>query len=347
MNSKPHPSDSSDDVKMVAARWLARRDRGLTAEEQDEYLQWLRDDAQRGRVIAELDDAWKRLNLLSDWRPKHSVQPNPDLLAPRRAWWRRTITAPTFYVTLATAAVVAVGIYAWQPKGKAERPDTVMAQSGVKVLPGPEKLTLADGSVVELNEGGRIQTDFTPGERRVRLTAGEALFTVTKNPARPFIVEAGAVSVRAVGTAFDVRRGSAEVEVLVTEGKVRLERPATGDRPTAPTPLVAGQRAVIDAVDLARAPHISSILPAEFEHDFAWRAVRLDFANMPLTEVVAEFNLRNTQQLVIADIETGKLRLGGTFRADNVDGFVRLLEATLGVTAERRSDGSILLRRGR
>jgi len=73
--------------------------------------------------------------------------------------------------------------------------------------------------------------------------------------------------------------------------------------------------------------------------------VRLEFESLPLAEVVTEFNLRNRQQLIIGDAATGRLRVGGSFRADNVDAFVRLLEATFGVIAERRADGSLLLRR--
>ena len=54
--------------------------------------------------------------------------------------------------------------------------------------------------------------------------------------------------------------------------------------------------------------------------------------------------LRNRQQLVVDDATTGRLRVGGSFRADNVDAFVRLLEASFGVSAQRRADGALVLR---
>jgi transmembrane sensor len=223
----------------------------------------------------------------------------------------------------------------------------------VRVIPPPERLTLADGSTVELNHGGKIETDFTAATRRVRLVRGEAHFTVTKNPARPFIVEAGGVAVRAVGTAFDVRHATGAVEVLVTEGKVQVERPVPPSASpvalplavAAPTPLVAGERAVVDINAPTAPPVVAAVTPSEMAHALAWQGVRLEFAALPLAEVVTEFNLRNRQQLVVADAATGKLRVGGNFRADNVDGFVRLLEATFGVTALRRDDGALVLRR--
>src|SRR5581483_9214616 len=85
---------------------------------------------------------------------------------------------------------------------------------------GYERQTLADGSVVELNGNTQVQVAYSPAERRVRLVQGEAHFTVAKNKRRPFWVEAQGVSVRAVGTAFNVRLDPQRVDVLVTEGRV-------------------------------------------------------------------------------------------------------------------------------
>jgi transmembrane sensor len=344
--SASHPSsESSESIESMAGLWVARRDRGLSAPEQDEYLQWLRDDPRHGQAIARLSASWACLDGLAEWRPRHAEQPNPDLLAPRAPWWRQLHWSMGASV-LAAAAAIAIGVYIVETRIERVRP-TEVAHGGVRVLPRPERLVLSDGSVVDLNADSRIQTDFTPGERRVRLLRGEALFSVAKNPARPFVVEAGAVAVRAVGTAFDVRRGADEIEVLVTEGKVRLERPAVVGASPAMTPLVAGQRAVIDVDDPSRSPVISTVTPASLQQALAWQAVRLEFSELPLTEVVAEFNLRNSQQMVIGDIETGKLRLGGTFRTDNIEGFVRLLDASFGVKAEYRDDGVIILHHGR
>ena len=82
---------------------------------------------------------------------------------------------------------------------------------------------------MELNAGGEVSEHFTTAERRVRLVRGEAHFTVTKDAARPFVVEAGAVRLRALGTAFNVRFEPSAVEVLVTHGRVQVEPPGDGD----------------------------------------------------------------------------------------------------------------------
>ncbi len=343
----PNPETPPD----AAARWLARRDRGLTAAEQDAYLQWLRENPAHGEAISQLEKTWSKLDALTEWRPKHSTQPNPDLLAVSAP---RTEAAPapratmiSFRVaalTLAAAAAVAAVVFVRRAPAPAPVAQPTLTAHGVNVTPLSERLTLADGSVVELNRGGRIEPAFTAGERRVRLVRGEAHFTVTKNPARPFVVEAGTVAVRAVGTAFDVLRAESSVEVLVTEGKVHVERPALA----APTPVEKGERAVVDTRTGTAVPVVTRVTAAEIEQALTWEGVRLQFTEQPLSEVVAEFNLRNRQQLAVGDEETGRLRVSGNnFRADNVEGFVRLLEQSFGVTAERRDDGTIVLRAGR
>ena len=57
---------------------------------------------------------------------------------------------------------------------------------------------LPAGSRAELRDDARLSTEFTAGVRRVVLDRGEAHFEVQKDPARPFVVVAGRLEVRAV-----------------------------------------------------------------------------------------------------------------------------------------------------
>jgi transmembrane sensor len=87
------------------------------------------------------------------------------------------------------------------------------------------------------------------------------------------------------------------------------------------------------------------VTAAQIEHALAWQGVRLDFDELPLAAVIAEFNLRNRQQLVLGDPRIAGLRVAGSFRADNVDAFARLLEASFGIAVQRQADGNLVLRR--
>jgi len=336
---QPAPTDTID---AAAAHWLSRRDRGLTAAEQDAYLQWLAADPRHAAGIARLEKVWGVLDHLNEWRPAHSAAPNPDLLAPRRRgkiYWLST-------AALAAVAAVALVFFSVRPQ------PTEKASHRAIIHPGPERLTLEDGSLVELNTGARVDVHFTAAERRVQLVQGEAHFTVAKNPNRPFIVSADKVAVRAVGTAFSVSLDQQEVAVLVTEGHVEVRERPRDQGPTrnpqpSPIQLIAGQRAVIPLLPEAtaaerRAVEVSEVTPAQVERALAWQGMRLEFIDMPLRDVVAEFNRYNRQKLVVGDPATAAILVGGNFRADNVDAFVRLLNVSFDVAATPRGDAVVL-----
>ena len=83
---------------------------------------------------------------------------------------------------------------------------------------------LADGSTVSTGPNTLMQVDYSDGTRRINLARGEAMFKVTKDPSRPFIVNAGGAVARAVGTRFGVERREDRIRVTVAEGKVAVVR---------------------------------------------------------------------------------------------------------------------------
>lgn len=340
-------SDHGSAIEAAAADWLARRERGLTAEEQDRCLQWLGAQPAHGRALARLERTWNALDALAEQHGLQRTPPDPDLLAPAPRRLRRYARVLAF--SLAAAAAIAAGAFFLSRPQPSLPARGEVATAGLPVATQPQRVRLADGSVVELNAGARVEPAFTDTERRVRLSAGEAHFSVAKNPARPFIVDTGYLTVRAVGTAFDVAHRDALVEVLVTEGKVQVQRTDPGCPAAAlvPVAVAAGERARIDDGALATLPVVTAVAAAEADRALAWRSVQLRFSDLPLRDVVAEFNRRNARQLVFGDSETAEVLVGGSFRADQLDAFVRLLEQSFGVTAERRDDGAIVLRQAK
>ena len=362
------PDSAREPADLEAAAWLIKHDRGLTPAEQDEFLQWLAAAPTHGAWFARHRGTWADFNLLAHWRPEHGATPNPDLLAPKG---RRRRNLAFWSSALATAAAVALTAMLW--------PRANRGWSAEIVASAYEQRVLEDGTIVDLNRGAQLQWRFTPEERWVRLLRGEAQFNVAKNPARPFVVRAGGVDVRAVGTAFNVRFENNAVEVLVTEGRVKLDRAsesrtpqgvgldAPPNEPTgtlAATPahggegsatagddglpeLIAGQRAVVSLAADAPAPRVVAASTEDMSRLLAWQPQLLDFDSTPLGDVVVEFNRRNRKQLLIADEELRGIPIVASFRSDNLDGFVRLLEVTAEIRPERRGTDEIVLRKRR
>ena len=173
----------------------------------------------------------------------------------------------------------------------------------------------------------------------VVLLRGEAYFTVVHRADRPFVVAAGAVVVRDIGTVFDVRLDQQAVAVLVTAGEVSLDR-------RVPLKLVAGERAVVPLTG-ALPVHIEAVETSAQTEALVWQKPRFEFSSTPLPVALEEFNRRSAAasgpKLTIGDPRLSAIRIGGTLRADDVDSFLRLLQVTVGIRSERRTNGTIML----
>jgi transmembrane sensor len=353
-------SSASDDaaIEKAAADWITRLDRGLSPEEAVQFAAWETADPRHGAELTHMNSAWRLLDTADEvpaiMRLAQEVETRQERRAVVRRWRRMALTA----VGAAAAVALALTIFPSTSKPAKATPEVAVSMSSSRpyqvVASAAQRLTLADGSLVELRADSQVETAFSAGERRVSIVRGEAYFTVTKDASRPFIVHAGDVAVRAVGTAFNVRLAPATVEVLVTEGQVRVQETATNTsllsakssstEPFAAFPVLgAGQRVVISATAPAVVPPLAASAD-EVERALAWRSTQLVFERTSLEDVIAAFNSFNRHQLSLGDAALRTRRLGGRFRADNIDAFVRLLETGFEITAERPTEFEIVLR---
>jgi transmembrane sensor len=248
----------------------------------------------------------------------------------------------------ATAAGIAIAAFVvrdTRPTDFRALPDAPVSTTII----APSHRLLPDGSTVELKRDAQLTVDFSPALRRVVLQAGVAHFDVHKDPARPFVVVAGGVEVRAVGTAFSVDRAAREVVVLVTEGRVAVTPPradgtasATRDGGT----IEAGQQATVPLTSEAGPPSVEIVtLTADQKSDrLAWRIARLEFSATPLADAIPMFNRYAGTRLEL-DPGLGGFRLSGGLRADDLEALLHLLQGEFGISAETKNNGVTILRR--
>lgn len=350
MSSPNHPPSDSAAIEDAAISWLTERDDGFSPAREREFAQWLRADPRHAATVtrleqtlgllAELPEFRTELNTVFDraapvvaFSPASAEQPTLTP-APRR--WSRAFAWAGLAAALAFGSFV--GWRALQPPPETHFTTTVA---------GYERARLDDGSTLELNSATALRVQFTAVERHVQLESGEAHFAVAHDTARPFIVSAGGIAVRAVGTAFNVRYTSdGGVEVTVTEGKVRIGQSGPASSAAESAPLVsAGQRIFLPKH--APLPAVEKVDPATLRAALAWQSRLADFAEAPLADVVARFNARSRVQLILADAQLADRRIGGTFALDEAEAFVRLLERDGEIIGERRGESEIHLRRAR
>ena len=347
MNPLPPDSELSNDaIETAAAEWLCERDEGFAPGRAQAFAAWRVADRRHEAAVGEAERAMELLAEMPAVRAplEARIAASARPVAPVVGWGG--FRAPVWAAGLAAALVLATGVW-WLAPGRSTEP-----QRYVTAAARQQQIALKDGSVVNLNVSSEVSVRLTSNERRVTLASGEAHFAVAPDTARPFIVTAAGVSVRAVGTAFSVRVGDAGVEVLVTEGKVEVTRDSGSAGAAAVAPatvvlpqLVAGERAVIAREASDGSAPIERVPAEVLNAAVRWHSQVMTFSDLPLREAVALFNRRNETQLVLLDEKLGGQKIGGTFAADQVEAFVRLLEKDGDVVAERRGAREIALRR--
>jgi transmembrane sensor len=334
----PEPNLPGDDaIEQAAANWVARRDAGLDANGTQALLDWLSADPRHEAAFKEMETAWRLFDV-----PRSRGQSGAAVrqLIVRQDRLRRRVVVAAGSTLVAAAAVWAVLVV---PSWRSEPSAAQIHSTAAVVVLRPEHRVLEDGSIVELNRGAKIAVHYTAARRDIQLLQGDAHFTVAKNPLRPFIVSTPKTAVRAVGTVFAVSvAAAATTDVLVTEGKV-----AVGSDTDAAGKAVlvgAGNRLLVPANAESNAVlHVQSVSAGDIARRLAWRVPRLDLSATPLADAAAAFNRENRIQLSIVDPKLRELRLTGVFALNEVETFVRLLEANYGVKATRQGDTHILL----
>lgn len=340
-SSRPQKSDTAS-IDAAAAQWVGRQRAGLDAAGEQELAAWIAEDPMHADALTRM------AGMAAVFQRARSAGAAPALAAQLEARARQRRTRRTVAASAGVAALVLFAGF-WGHSLSTSHSET---PASVAVAGAEPIRRLSDGSIVELNRGAEIAVRFDPAFRRVELVRGEALFRVEKDPSRPFIVRAGGVEVRAVGTAFNVRFDPAKVEVLVTEGKVGVDDSARGATllppdATGATPiLVAGQRAVVtapSASNVSPVAQVDHVAPEEIKTQLSWRIPRLEFDGVELASAVVQMNRENRLQIVIRDDAVKKLRISGTFVTDDPQTFARLVAATFGLDVKRSGETELVL----
>lgn len=176
---------------------------------------------------------------------------------------------------------------------------------------------LRDNTHVRLGPNTRLITRFDRQQRLVELSGGDAMFHVTHDITRPFVVRTDMLTVRVLGTIFAVSRYGDDIaavtSVTVSSGKVEIQQ-ATA----APVHLEGNDQAVLQA---GQALQVSRV---NVRDELAWVDNRLVFyKGVTLGSAVQQFNRRNQLQIMISDQALAARPIMGTFRASDPQAFLQ------------------------
>lgn len=325
----------ADDPHARAARWVAYLYSGHASEEgHRQFSMWLRRDPANLRAYRTLEESWRAIDhfAASELRPEPPSD-TPSLLPaePRarrvRADWPAPALAATFL------AVMGVGL----SSSVFTRSPAVETHYATRI--GETRtFALTDGSTVVLGSGARLSARISRHRRTVRLTDGQAYFTIAHDASRPFIVDTGQVQVRDIGTEFDVLKGSDGVRVSVAHGMVSVRSAA--DVLGRGRELRAGQqvRATLDG-------RLGQVRPFDGLETLSWRTGRLVYANSSLADVVKDINRYRQTKIVLGEGMDPALRVTVTVPIGETDRFLRSLQVAERAKASFSGDQVVLTAR--
>ena len=314
-------SSTPMDVEKQAADWLADRDRDDWSDADQVRLDaWLAQSPAHEIAYWRLEIAWARTERLAALR--RPAQASPKVSRARGPIFARAAGA--------VGAIAIAGLLAGSYFFRGEE-QTISTSVG-----GHKKVTLADGSLIELNTDTALRIASSGATRKIFLDRGEAYFRISHDAKHPFVVLAGDHRVIDVGTAFVVRRDSERLEVTLLEGRARFE--STGILASKAVDLTPGDEIVATADGAARAHKPVSALA----NKLGWRHDVLVFDGTTLADAAAEFNRYSKIKLVIADSHVARLTINGTFRTGNLQAFVDATQVVLGLNVIDHTDEIVI-----
>jgi len=338
-------TDRHDTIGEQASYWVVRLNSDQrTRADEEAFRVWLAQDPDHADAYADCAALWDDVALAIETEEEaHEIlRPLREPAAPPRKLNRRTV----LFGGIGAAAAAAASFFV--------SPLIAHGEQAFQTKPGEQRrIRLADGSGVLLNTDSKLRVKLDAGERRLFLEQGQAFFQVAKDEARPFRVFAGQDEIRAIGTAFEIRRVGDTVLVTLEEGQVAIYRanatevPAlsSGTRSTASSAL-STPAAILNPgnqVELAPSKPVE-IRQADLHKVQAWRYGRMILDSAPLGETVADLNRYGGVQILLADPKLATLRISGVFHTGRPDDFVEAITSAFPVQIAQQDENTIILR---
>jgi len=300
-------------------------------QEQAQVQEWLLADAENQRYYEHFRIIWEESRTLTAQRTidenaawerfkklvaEEEERPKSIALRPNFSWARAA--------AMLTLIVVSGALIYFLKRNHNEM---IVAQANGKVVTD----TLSDGSVVVLNKNASLSypQDFTGNTREVVLN-GEAFFTITPNKTKPFIIKANGVSIRVVGTSFNVKTGKDKTEVIVETGIVEVSKKNNSIK------VKPHEKAVVLK---NQNPEKESNTDELYNYYRTKEFVCNDTPLWRLADILQE------AYGVPIRIENDSIRnkqINTTFRDESLDHILTVVSETLGVTVEKTNAGVVL-----
>ena len=324
-----------------ASQWIEKLDNGLSPEEERSFQQWMAADPKNEALLLKMANLWDKMDCLG----------RLSGLFPEPCRRNSRVLSSRFLLPIAATVLVAVFAGLWAVLSVTGSGSSVDSEHVYETAIGEHStVILTDGTEVVLNTNSRIRVNYTSQYRLLVLESGEVHVRVADDKARPLSVIARGKIIQAVGTEFNIEiTNDQRIELVVTEGKVRVGvHQAVQNEAEATTPAVlppsavtvaAGEELILGSDE----EEVTEVSAADIEVKLSWRNGNLIFRGESLEEAVEEVSRYTSVEFVFLDEDLKKKRIGGLFKAGDVDGLLAALRENFDISYERVDDSTVLL----
>lgn len=346
MNALLPPPDDMPAQRQAVLDWFVRRQRDVWSDgEEAQFQSWLQADGRHQQMFDQWSANWHALDAMPIDvvnQMRRNLQRDKQVqAAAEHAASRRRLMKPWFAAAALAGVFSMTGWLGWSHW----QSQPVFTQAFSTEQGQQLQSSLPDGSELRLDVTTRLQVNLYRGRREVVLLDGQAVFDVSPDAARPFLVMAGPAAVTVIGTRFSVRHtpgvpGEDGARIAVEEGRVKVVPMDAGgqERPSQAVFLDAGQQLVVSAQGL-----LSPVARVHADGIAPWREYRVSFVDASLSQALAEFERYRRTGLTVSDPAVAQLRLSGTFDPRDVQTLRQVLPMALPVRLQSRgSDTEVL-----
>ena len=334
MGHKPKNKLTDQNLEQ-AAQWFARsRAEDFSEKEKTQFDAWLRADASHRAAFKEMGETWQEVGL--------AIAPLALPKRPVASTRCRFFTWPRFQLAgFAAMFLLVISVLFF----RSEITNCWVLIMGEEITYRTEigkiqKITLKDGSTMEMNGDSSVTVRFSRWWRKVGLSEGEIFFHVAYNTQTPFEVRSHQGLVRVLGTDFHVRSRNGKVAVDVENGRVQVTTDPESNSG------ISGRGVVIkggQGVDYNWAGRMDRMRVASLDEVSAWRKGKIVFRSRRLSEVLQELEHYHRVRLKLPDKELSNSRFTGTFDSHDLNEILEAIKVSFSLRSEIAPDGTVVL----
>jgi transmembrane sensor len=343
LSRDPLEKTASSDLMEEAVDWIVKlRGGNLSESDTNAFADWLLQDAEHANAFAKAEDFFNEMVVYAKIPSVEIDQPSlehPPKVVPIFKAKRKVNTWLAIPLAMASVWLLAVGLVMPQQSSLLDN-----FFSDYHTQTGEIRdIQLSDGSHLLLNTNTAVSVDYQASKRLITLNHGQVRLTVAKDVQRPFEVKADSLTLRALGTVFDVyRKDARSIKVTVQEHAVAASlqnstEPATVDQSKAVV-IQTGQQLLYKGEGSLPEPTAVNLTQAA-----AWQQHLLVINNRPLSELIAEIDRYRLGRIYLTDNKLKDLKVTGVFPLDDPEDVLSSVKKVLALQETKLGPWWVLL----